>query len=203
MHLCSCLEELLPSLFRVLKLEAQAKHVVAAHLLVDVQQDLHTLQDLGTALDIPAILALVIQEDLLRLVWPSHILQFVSPHLLLQFAVIPVLAVNQPLQSLLRFQPLEMVVAVTANQLHLYQPTWLAAKADHMVEVALMMPATTLQEKWNAWIKTSATFQTKLKIAAVATVTAAAIPADQASSWKNTVPIIFRRVYKKCCATKA
>ena len=47
-----------------------------------------------------------------------------------------------------------MVVAVTANQLHLSQPTLLVAQADHMVEVeveteveALMMVATTLLEK--------------------------------------------------------
>ena len=62
MYLSSSLEELLPSLFRVLKLEAQdqAQHVAAARLLV--------LQDLDMVLDIPAILVLVIQEDLLRLV---------------------------------------------------------------------------------------------------------------------------------------
>ena len=76
MYLSSSLEELLPSLFRVLKLEAQ--HVAAARLLVDVLQDLYTLQDrvdldmllvdLDMVLDIPAILVLVIQEDLLRLV---------------------------------------------------------------------------------------------------------------------------------------
>ena len=69
MYLSSSLEELLPSLFRVLKLEAQ--DVAAARLLVDVLQDLYTLQDrvdLDMVLDIPAILVLVIQEDLLRLV---------------------------------------------------------------------------------------------------------------------------------------
>ena len=76
MYLSSSLEELLPSLFRVLKLEAQ--DVAAARLLVDVLQDLYTLQDrvdldmllvdLDIVLDIPAILVLVIQEDLLRLV---------------------------------------------------------------------------------------------------------------------------------------
>ena len=65
MHLYSSLEEPLPSLFRALKLEALAKHVAAARLLVEVLQDL-VYQD--TALDILAILVLVIQEDLLRLV---------------------------------------------------------------------------------------------------------------------------------------
>ena len=76
MYLSSSLEEPLLSLFRVLKLEAQ--DVAAARLLVDVLQDLYTLQDrvdldmllvdLDMVLDIPAILVLVIQEDLLRLV---------------------------------------------------------------------------------------------------------------------------------------
>ena len=69
MYLSSSLEEPLPSLLRELKLEAQ--DAVAASLAVDAQQDQHTLQylvDLGTAQDIPAILVLVIQEDLLRLV---------------------------------------------------------------------------------------------------------------------------------------
>ena len=71
MYLYSSLEEPLLSLFRVLKLEAQdqTQHVAAAHLLV--LQDLHTLQDrvdLDMVLDILAILVLVIQEDLLRLV---------------------------------------------------------------------------------------------------------------------------------------
>ena len=52
--------------------------MAAARLLVDVLQDLYTLQDrvdldmllvdLDMVLDIPAILVLVIQEDLLRLV---------------------------------------------------------------------------------------------------------------------------------------
>ena len=71
MYLSSSLEELLPSLFRVLKLEDQDQHVAAARLLVDVLQDLYTLQDrvdLDMVLDILAILALVIQEDLPRLV---------------------------------------------------------------------------------------------------------------------------------------
>ena len=195
MHLYSSLEEPLPSLFRALKLEALAKHVAAARLLVEVLQDL-VYQD--TALDILAILVLVIQEDLLRLVWLSHILKFTAlHHLLLQFAAILLHAAHpQPPQSLLRFQPLEMAVAVTANHPHLSQPTLLAALADHMEE-ALIMTAMTLLEKWNAWIKTSATFRIKLKIAVLATVTTAhaAIDTDHTFSWKKTVPTIFRRVY--------
>ena len=196
MYLYSSLEELLPSLFRALKLEALAKHVAAARLLVDVLQDRVYLDILA----ILAILVLVIQEDLLRLVWLSHILKFIALHhlLLLQFAAILLHAAAhpQPHQSLLRFQPLEMVVAVAANQPHLSQPTLLAALADHMEE-ALIMTAMTLLEKWNAWIKTSATFQIKLKIAVLATVTTAhaAIDTDHTFSWKKTVPTIFRRVY--------
>ena len=68
MYLYSSLEELLLSLFKELRLEAQDVVAVPQHLVVHaLLQHLVALLDLDTALDIPAILVML-EEDLQPLV---------------------------------------------------------------------------------------------------------------------------------------